>query len=106
MALKKNCPAAWCRCQNWDKVNDEWVQMTRKEDSIPLPEYRLNFLWLETNIAVAVDQVFSRVRVRTGCRVGLGGYLVLWFRPSRVHLLPVFTMHVHRGCMRALLEMH
>lgn len=38
----------------------DWFS-NKKEDKTPLPEYKLNFLWQEKNIAVAVDQVYSRV---------------------------------------------
>lgn len=33
----------------------------KKDSSIALPEFKLNILWMEKNIAVAVDQVYSRV---------------------------------------------
>lgn len=37
---------------------------SRKEEKIPLPEYKLSFLWQEKNIAVAVDQVGSLVMIQ------------------------------------------
>jgi 30S ribosomal protein 3 len=45
--------------QDWSTLNVEWFS-NKKEEKIPLPEYRLSFLWQEKNIAVAVDQVYSR----------------------------------------------
>lgn len=39
------------------------VRPTPQEASLPLPEYKLTFLWQEKNIAVGVDQVYSRGQV-------------------------------------------
>jgi len=30
--------------QDWDTINVDWFT-NRKEDNIPLPEYKLNFIW-------------------------------------------------------------
>jgi hypothetical protein len=30
--------------QDWDTINVDWFS-NRKEDIIPLPEYKLNFIW-------------------------------------------------------------
>lgn len=46
--------------QNWSDTNVDWFTSSA-EEKIALPEYRLTFLWQEKNIAVAVDQVYSRV---------------------------------------------
>lgn len=43
----------------WDSINIDWFA-NKKDTSIPLPEYKLNLLWMDKNIAVAVDQVYSR----------------------------------------------
>ncbi len=48
------------RPKDWDTINVDWFT-NKKEENIPLPEYKLNFIWTERNIAVAVDQVYSRV---------------------------------------------
>lgn len=48
--------------KDWDSVNVEWFT-NKKEDNIPLPDYKLTFLWQKNNIAVAVDQVYSRGQV-------------------------------------------
>lgn len=48
--------------EDWDTINVDWFT-NRKEDNIPLPEYKLNFIWTERNIAVAVDQVYSRGQI-------------------------------------------
>jgi hypothetical protein len=44
---------------DWASVNVEWFS-NKKEDNIPLPEYKLTFLWRPDNILVAVDQVYAR----------------------------------------------
>jgi 30S ribosomal protein 3 len=46
--------------QNWSDTNVDWFTSSA-EEKISLPDYRLTFLWQEKNIAVAVDQVYSRV---------------------------------------------
>ena len=51
------------RTQDWDTINIDWFT-SKKDDKIPLPEFKLTFLWQEKNIAVAVDQVYSRVSGR------------------------------------------
>lgn len=48
--------------EDWDTINVDWFS-SKKEDNISLPEYKLNFIWTEKNIAVAVDQVYSRGQV-------------------------------------------
>lgn len=40
----------------------------KKDENIPLPEYRLNVLWTDKNLAVAIDQVYSRVSACGGGR--------------------------------------
>eukprot|EP00879_Flechtneria_rotunda_P000956 GHRR01001089.1.p1 GENE.GHRR01001089.1~~GHRR01001089.1.p1 ORF type:complete len:343 (+),score=148.46 GHRR01001089.1:153-1181(+) len=45
--------------EDWDATTVEWFT-NKAEQEIPLPEYKLNFIWMEKNIAVAVDQVYSR----------------------------------------------
>lgn len=30
--------------QDWDTINIDWFS-NKREDNIPLPEYRLNFIW-------------------------------------------------------------
>lgn len=44
------------------------VQVATKEDpgKVQPATYALSFLWLEKNIAVAVDQIFNKVRVSDG----------------------------------------
>lgn len=44
------------RLQDWDATTTDWFT-NKEEDDIPLPEYKLVFLWFDKNIAVAVDQV-------------------------------------------------
>lgn len=48
--------------KDWDTINIDWFS-SRREDNIALPEYKLSFLWQEKNIAVGVDQVYSRGQV-------------------------------------------
>mmetsp|Transcript_5259 Transcript_5259/g.11525 ORF Transcript_5259/g.11525 Transcript_5259/m.11525 type:complete len:320 (-) Transcript_5259:430-1389(-) len=48
--------------QDWDTINVDWFT-NKREDNIPLPEYKLSFLWQEKNIAVSVDQVYSRGQI-------------------------------------------
>lgn len=45
--------------EDWDATTIEWFS-NREEDELPLPEYKLAFLWMDKNIAVAVDQVYAR----------------------------------------------
>lgn len=45
--------------QDWSTLNVDWFT-NKKDENVPLPEYRLTFLWQEKNIGVAVDQVYSR----------------------------------------------
>jgi hypothetical protein len=42
--------------QDWDQTTIDWFNAKKSAD-LPLPTYKLNFLWLDKNIAVAVDQV-------------------------------------------------
>lgn len=44
---------------DWDQTTIDWFS-GKKGGDVPLPAYRLNFLWLDKNIAVAVDQVYAR----------------------------------------------
>eukprot|EP00798_Chlamydomonas_sp_ICE-L_P013192 gene13192-19025_t len=44
--------------EDWDSLIMDWDDNTAEE--IPLPEYRLVFLWQEKALAVAIDQVFSK----------------------------------------------
>jgi 30S ribosomal protein 3 len=44
---------------DWDATTTDWFT-NKEEDDIPLPEYKLVFLWFDKNIAVAVDQVYAR----------------------------------------------
>jgi len=48
--------------EDWDNINVDWFS-NRREENIPLPEYKLSFVWTDRNIAVAVDQVYSRGQV-------------------------------------------
>jgi len=48
--------------EDWDTINVDWFS-SKREENIPLPEYKLSFVWTERNIAVAVDQVYSRGQV-------------------------------------------
>jgi 30S ribosomal protein 3 len=48
--------------EDWDAINIDWFA-SNKEESVPLPEFRLNLLWSDKNIAIAVDQVYSRGQV-------------------------------------------
>ncbi|KAG1665561.1 hypothetical protein FOA52_000707 [Chlamydomonas sp. UWO 241] len=48
--------------EDWDNINIDWFS-NKREENIPLPEYKLSFIWTERNIAVAVDQVYSRGQV-------------------------------------------
>ncbi len=52
--------SATAQSQDWDNINIDWFS-NKKEENIALPEYKLNFIWTQRNIAVAVDQVYSRV---------------------------------------------
>jgi len=45
--------------RDWDDSTVEWFTSRRNED-LPLPEFKLSFLWTDKNIAVAVDQVYAR----------------------------------------------
>lgn len=52
-----------CSClqlQDWDTINIDWFT-NKREEEIALPEFKLNFLWSENDIAVSVDQIYSRV---------------------------------------------
>lgn len=51
-----------CLLQDWDKSTIEWFT-NKKIDEVPLPEFKLNFLWVGLNIAVAVDQVYARGQI-------------------------------------------
>ncbi len=44
--------------KDWASTNVDWFSTTN--DDIPLPAYRLTFLWQEQNLAAAVDQVYAR----------------------------------------------
>lgn len=44
---------------DWDQTTIDWFS-NKKSGDVPLPTYKLNFLWLGKNIAVAVDQVYAR----------------------------------------------
>lgn len=44
---------------DWDTMNIEWFS-NNKNEATPLPEFRLQFLWTERNIAVSLDQTFAR----------------------------------------------
>ena len=46
--------------QDWDQINIDFFS-NKKDENVPLPEYRLNVLWTDKNLAVAIDQVYSRV---------------------------------------------
>ncbi|GIL53154.1 hypothetical protein Vafri_8830 [Volvox africanus] len=48
--------------QDWDQINVDFFS-NKKDENIPLPEFRLNVLWTEKNLAVAIDQVYSRGQV-------------------------------------------
>eukprot|EP00775_Hariotina_reticulata_P001251 gene1251-1591_t len=45
--------------QDWDQTTVDWFT-NQKEQDLPLPEFKLVFLWMDQNIAVAVDQVYAR----------------------------------------------
>jgi 30S ribosomal protein 3 len=45
--------------EDWDQTTVDWFT-NQKEQDLPLPEYKLVFLWMDSNIAVAVDQVYAR----------------------------------------------
>lgn len=45
--------------EDWDDTTVDWFT-DREAEGLPLPEFRLNFLWMEKNIAVGVDQVYAR----------------------------------------------
>ncbi|GBF91719.1 30S ribosomal protein [Raphidocelis subcapitata] len=45
--------------EDWDQTTIDWFS-NKKGGDVPLPTYKLNFLWLDKNIAVAVDQVYAR----------------------------------------------
>lgn len=45
--------------EDWDQTTIDWFS-NKKGGDIPLPTFKLNFLWLDKNIAVAVDQVYAR----------------------------------------------
>ena len=41
--------------QDWDTINVDWFT-NRKEENIPLPEYKLNFIWtVRTEIMVEIE---------------------------------------------------
>lgn len=61
--IHRGAHARACSSQDWDNINVDWFS-NRQEENIPLPEYKLSFVWTERNIAVAVDQVYSRGQVR------------------------------------------
>lgn len=46
--------------------------------SAPPAEFSLNFLWLDKNIAVAVDQVFGQVRCSRGLLRCINGKVLGW----------------------------
>lgn len=48
--------------EDWDQINTDFFS-NKRDETIPLPEYRLNVLWTEKNLAVAIDQVYSRGQV-------------------------------------------
>ncbi|KAG2494069.1 hypothetical protein HYH03_007712 [Edaphochlamys debaryana] len=48
--------------QDWDQINIDFFS-NKRDENIPLPEYRLNVLWTDKNLAVAIDQVYSRGQV-------------------------------------------
>ncbi len=48
--------------QDWDQINVDFFS-NKRDENIPLPEFRLNILWMEKNLAVAIDQVYSRVSI-------------------------------------------
>jgi len=45
--------------QDWQNVKVDWFT-DKKTDDLPLPGYKLNFLWLQKNLGVSVDQVYAR----------------------------------------------
>lgn len=47
--------------EDWDTINIDWF--SNKEEGVPLPAFKLNFLWSEKNIAVSVDQVYARGQI-------------------------------------------
>lgn len=51
-------PLLYCH-QGWAQTRIDWFTQKKNVD-IPLPGYRLNLLWLQQNLAVAVDQVYAR----------------------------------------------
>jgi hypothetical protein len=55
--------AAIVDAQDWDQINIDFFS-NKKDENVPLPEYRLNVLWTEKNLAVAIDQVYSRVSMQ------------------------------------------
>lgn len=48
--------------EDWDQINIDFFS-NKKDENVPLPEYRLNVLWTDKNLAVAIDQVYSRGQV-------------------------------------------
>ncbi|GFR49440.1 hypothetical protein Agub_g11498 [Astrephomene gubernaculifera] len=47
---------------DWDQINVDFFS-NKKQENIRLPEFRLNVLWTEKNLIVAIDQVYSRGQV-------------------------------------------
>ncbi|MEW5297797.1 MAG: hypothetical protein WDW38_006981 [Sanguina aurantia] len=45
--------------KDWDTINIDWFTNS-KEENIPLPEFKLNVLWMSQNVAISVDTVYSR----------------------------------------------
>lgn len=42
---------------DWDATTVDWFTDTKKGEELPLPSYRLTFLWGDNNLLAAVDQV-------------------------------------------------
>lgn len=81
-------PSRLDQLQDWDQINTDFFS-NKRDETIPLPEYRLNVLWTEKNLAVAIDQVYSRVRA-AGTQADLQKTTRrCQLRPFRRHLCPL-----------------
>lgn len=61
--------------QDWDTINIDWFS-NKREDNIPLPEYRLNFIWAvrcRFVAACALDRVLMHAEAQPQCHQQVPG---------------------------------